>query len=144
MKGTWSGTYKYANQKLQAINGFPETGFTITIDAFDGEIFTGTVTDDIATGGMKGTGKITGILNGNVVRFTKQMPRESLIVNTKGDRRELDRPHPTLYYSGTLDTSGQTITGTWKFRKKLALLFAIIPIPYSLGKGTWTMQKTTD
>ena len=133
------GYYKYDNEHLQKAMGFDKTNFTITIQSFDGKNFKGIVNDDIASGGMKETGEIIGMIEDEKVSFQKFMPRESLLYPT-GERKTSDKKHPTLYYSGILSNDKKEITGQWKFKIRIGFLFGFIPIPYGSGKGTWTMR----
>lgn len=139
MTGTWKGYYKYNSEWAEEATGFEKTGFTITIDSFDGTTFQGTVNDDTATGGMEGTGKIMGSLNGAIISFRKFMPEGSLL-DADGKHIYTGKKHDTLYYSGKLLKEGQFV-GRWKFRVKITLFFGFVPMPYSPGSGTWYMTK---
>lgn len=140
MKGTWQGFYKYNNKTVQQLMGFDKTNFTLIIKIVNGIAFEGTVIDDITTGGMEGEGKITGTLKGNKITFKKFMPRESVLLDVQGNRRQTEKPHNILYYKGILSRDGHEITGTWKFKNKLTFLFGIIPFVYCPGSGSWGMK----
>lgn len=140
MKGSWDGFYRYDRDRIREATGFEKTGFTIEIMVFDGINFEGTVNDDTATGGMAETGRIIGTISKNTIRFRKFMPVGSEI-NPDGTSQKTGKKHKTIYYSGTLSEDGTIINGQWKFRHSIALLFGIIPIPYSPGTGTWGMTK---
>src|SRR5262249_11740988 len=86
MQGTWIGTYKYDSKNHSGLNK-RVIGFTIVITDFDGINFQGTVTDDLESGGTKGEGVITGIIQNNKIEFVKQMPVLTL-TNRKGRRIE--------------------------------------------------------
>jgi hypothetical protein len=139
MLGNWEGFYKYENEKIQKVVGYEETEFEIIIDDFDGRNFSGKVKDDEKTGGMKEIGIIAGEILNNKVIFEKYMPKNN-IINTKGERRQLDKKHPKIYYSGTLSENKTEIIGTWKFKKKLGFLLGIIPIIYRPANGSWKMN----
>ena len=139
MLGNWKGSYKYGNEKIQKIIGHSETEFEIIIDKFDGKNFSGKVNDDEKTGGMKETGEIVGRLENDTIYFEKSMPRNYQI-SVNGERKYTEQKHPKIYYSGKLSNGGNKFEGNWKFNKRLALLFYIIPIIYSPGKGTWEME----
>jgi hypothetical protein len=140
MQGIWLGFYKYDNQTIQKTVGFEKTNFTISITFFDGRIFKGIVTDDVATGGMVEAGTITGYIENETISFEKMMPRESLIMDDKGTRQTTDKKHPVLYYSGIFAKDKQQAAGTWKFKRRIIFMFGFIPIPFRLGKGTWQMD----
>lgn len=144
MLGSWKGFYKYENEKIQKIIGYEKTEFEINIDDFDGLNFSGKVNDDLKTGGMQETGKIVGKITNSKVSFEKSMPKNSLIINTKGDRKQTERKHPTIYYCGTLSSDKTEITGIWYFKRKLGFLFGFIPIIFRPGKGTWKMILKTE
>jgi hypothetical protein len=139
MLGNWNGYYKFENQRIQKAMGFEKTNFEIIIEKFDGINFDGIVNDDIKTGGMKETGKVTGKIVNNKVSFKKLMPINTQI-DLKGERKDLERKHPTLYYFGTLSENKAEIIGTWKFKRKIGFLFGIIPIFFRPGNGSWKMS----
>ena len=138
MTGTWIGYYKYDNEQLQKASGFDKTYFTITIKSFDEKNFKGIVIEDIKSGGMKGTGEIIGVIDGEMISFKKFMPKKSLIY-PNGEYKSLDKKHPTLYYTGRFSNEKREINGEWKFKITISLLFGFIPIPYRPGKGAWSM-----
>lgn len=140
MLGSWKGFYKYENEKIKKINGYEKTEFEITVDHFDGKNFSGKVNDDVKTGGMKETGRIVGKIVNNRITFEKSMPINSKIINTKGERKQTDKKHPTIYYSGTLSEDKTEIIGNWNFKRKLGFLLGFIPIIFSPGNGTWKMN----
>ena len=140
MIGTWEGYYKYDNERIQNAVGFDKTNYTITIDSFDGINFQGKVNDDLATGGMKETGIIYGKFKDGEISFKKLMPKACLIVDLEGTRKETDKKHKPLYYSGTFSKDKNEFTGFWKFKYTIGLFFGFIPIPYRPAKGTWQMK----
>lgn len=139
MLGNWKGFYKFDNEKIQKIIGHNETEFEIIIDKFDGKKFSGKVSDDEKTGGMKETGEIIGKIENNEIYFEKLMPKNYQI-HINGERERLERKHPTIYYFGKLSNDGKKIEGSWKFKKRLGFLFHLIPIIYNPGNGTWKME----
>ena len=60
MTGTWVGYYKFDDENHQKASGFDKTFFTITINSFDKNVFTGIVIDDTESGGMEGKGEVIG------------------------------------------------------------------------------------
>lgn len=139
MTGTWQGYYQYNNQFQQKAVGFDKTFFTITINAFDGNKFSGIVNDDIKSGGMEGTGEITGEIKDGQVHFQKFMPREQMLY-PNGEHVYSDKKHPTLYYTGSFSADKKMLSGEWKFKKSFVYLFGLIPLPYRGGRGTWSMS----
>ncbi|WP_445458046.1 hypothetical protein [Flavobacterium sp. HNIBRBA15423] len=142
MLGNWLGYYKFKDEKIQELIGFEHTLFTIIITDFDGIHFKGTVKDDTATGGMEETGIIIGKKIKNTITFKKLMPVTYQLTNLKGERKRINKKHPTLYYSGIVNNEHTQISGKWKFNYKVTFLFGIIPIIYRPGNGTWKMSLT--
>ena len=142
MLGNWNGFYLYKNEKIEKLVGFDKTNFEIIIDKFDGRNFSGIVKDDEKTGGMKETGKIIGSLVHNKIYFEKFMPRNYQIINPKGERKQNDKKHPTIYYFGILSENKTEIIGKWKFKRKLGIVFGLIPVIFRPGSGTWKMNLT--
>lgn len=138
MIGTWIDFYKFDNEESQKAMGSEKTYFTITINSFDNANSKGTVVDDINTGGMEGTGEITGEIEGDKIAFKKFMPRENIIL-PNNERRYTNRKHPTLYYKGVFSKDKKEINGTWKFKRQIGFLFGFIPVPYNPGSGKWSM-----
>ena len=138
MTGTWVGYYKYGNENLQKANGFDKTNFTITIKSFDGKNFQGIVVDDIKSGGMEGIGKVMGQIEDEHIFFKKFMPKKSIIC-FNGEKKNSDKKHPVLYYTGVFSKDIKEISGEWKFKFTIGFLFGFIPFPYRPGKGTWRM-----
>ncbi|HEY5407385.1 MAG TPA: hypothetical protein VIJ92_09860 [Ginsengibacter sp.] len=138
MTGTWLGYYKYDNKNLQKSFGFDKTHFTIIINSFDQKCFKGNVTDDVKSGGMEDTGEIVGQIDGENISFKKLMPRKSIIY-PNGELKYLDKKHPILFYRGKFSKDKREISGEWKFKITIGLLFGFIPFPYRPGKGTWSM-----
>ncbi len=141
MLGNWKGSYKYDNEKIQKIVGHNETKFEIIIDKFDGQSFSGIVTDDEGTGGMKDAGQIVGRVENNKIYFEKLMPKNDRISSVTGNRRYSEKKHPKIYYAGKLSDDKSSFEGNWKFKKRLLFLFGIIPIIFNPGKGTWKMTR---
>lgn len=140
MLGIWYGFYQYKSKTARKIAGFEKTNFTLTIDFFDGQHFSGVAQDDLKSGGMNESGKIVGQIDGNVIRFTKHMPKQQRIIDSSGTRQTFNKPHPILYYSGSIDKDKHQAEGKWKFGFRIVFLFSIIPIPMRLGKGYWYMK----
>ena len=135
----WKGSYNYDSQKAQELIGHPCTFFTIEMEIFENDTLKGIVIDDLKTGGMKGTGEVTGEIFRNSIYFEKRMPHNSMLDLRKGRREFPDKKHPVIIYEGELKSNNK-YEGTWCFEKKWAFLFGFIPIKYSPGKGTWEME----
>jgi hypothetical protein len=139
-KGHWIGSYKFNNPAYQNMVGFEQTNFEIDIQDVYQEHFTGTVRDDLSTGGTEGVGKITGKADGEKIEFIKQMPVWTLI-DQKGTRKTYNKKHPKIYYSGIFSQDKKTISGQWKFKLGFHWI-GILPIPIIPVKGTWVMMLT--
>ena len=137
-KGIWKGQYKHDNKVHHRIEGVEATNFEINITSVDNEHFTGTVEDDLLTGGTEGIGQITGSVWGEQVEFIKQMPVLTTLNPKTGARKTYDRKHPKIYYTGTLSDDGRTISGRWKFKPGLILVGLMLLLGAGNG-GTWTM-----
>ena len=139
-KGSWKGQYKYDDKSIQNVIGFEQTNFEIEIISTNDESFTGTVQDDLTTGGTRGVGEIIGKVNGMRVEFVKQMPIMSLIVNKRGTRKILNQKHRKIYYIGSLSDDGKRVSGRWKF--KFGFIWTgMLPRIGLPTKGTWTMSR---
>lgn len=137
MLGKWTGTYKYLSKRLPENLRNRETKFEIDIIEFDGNYFTGIVQDDLSTGGMRGTGKITGVVKNGRMKFIKEMPIQSVYL-PDGTRIEQDKPHRKIYYTGKF--RGDYIKGIWKFKFGIGIIKNRLAIfPRSIG--SWEMKK---
>ena len=135
IKGNWKGQYRYDNKSHQKMMGFDATNFEIDILSVDDAQFTGSVTDDAATGGMDGVGEIVGKVTGNKIEFVKQMP-VAMFRDSKGTRRTLNKKHRKIYYSGIISEDGKEIAGVWLFKFGF-IWIGIVPIPVNPITGTW-------
>mgnify|MGYP003441034091 CR=1 FL=1 len=109
----WKGTYEYAGKRLPDRLKKAKVSFDIHVSFENETHFTGTITEDLATGGMKGTGTIKGKIKGNKIAFIKQMPFTTVYTND-GTRLEETNAHRKLYYTGIKTEHG--FQGEWKFR----------------------------
>lgn len=137
--GHWIGQYKFDEAVQQKMNCFESTNFEIEITNIDNDVFQGTVQDDLTTGGTEGVGEIQGKVTGDTVAFVKQMPIMTLIVDNDGRRKNLNRKHRKIYYSGTFSSDKKSISGYWRFKFGF-IWFGLIPIPVTPTRGTWTMK----
>ena len=139
--GVWSGTYQYnlpeelKDEKLKNVN------FTLTTEKTEGNIFTGTVKDDLKTGGTPGVGIIKGKIRDNGIVFYKDMPI-SATINEKGEHIiNENKKHSTIIYEGSFSRNKKIVSGTWRFKKRILFWKGIIPYRVSLGNGTFVMTK---
>nr|WP_321229785.1 hypothetical protein [uncultured Psychroserpens sp.] len=142
VKGIWNGTYQYAPRDEFKDDKMIDVNFTITIDNVKKNTFTGTVKDDLSTGGTPGTGIIKGKFDNDRMYFTKKMPISSTIDETGKRNNNTNKKHPTLIYEGAFSRSKQIITGTWKFKTKALYFKGFIPYLFSRGTGTFVMSKS--
>ena len=137
MIGHWTGSYKYLSRRIPEEIRTRVTKFKIEIIEFDGNHFSGTVQDDIETGGMNGVGKIVGFIKNGKVEFVKEMPLQT-IYTPYGSKIEEDKPHRKIYYSGEI--MDNKIEGLWRFKfGKGKVNNRLVIFPRS--KGTWEMKK---
>lgn len=138
VKGIWKGQYKYDNKVHQKHKGVDATNFEINITTVDNNHFSGTVEDDLITGGTEGIGEITGVVTGKLVEFIKQMPVKTILNPHTGERKTYNKKHPKIYYTGMMSEDGKSITGKWKFKPGVIVL-AIMLLFGVKNSGTWTM-----
>jgi hypothetical protein len=138
MIGTWKGYYKYDYKAAQKIVGADVTNFTLVIHSFDGKNFEGTVKDDLSSGGMEGEGRIIGEVENNVATFRKLMPK-STYAYKDGTRRNIDKKHPTVYYTGIISPDKLHVEGKLKIKWQIMFLFGLVPFPVKPYPGTWSM-----
>ena len=141
LQGIWKGTYTFYDKRVNLARGFGHTAFVIEITALNGNQFTGTVQDDSETGGMEGVGTIHGNFDGKSIRFVKQMPVMTLLMNDQGLRKKLPKKHRPIYYSGTISADYKSIEGVWKFKSGIVWM-GLFPMPMVTSKGTWSMRLT--
>lgn len=136
LPGVWKGYYTYNTKYYKNKEGV-KTHFTITIKNVTGNSFSGTVEDDMATGGTPGTGRIEGTINGNKITFVKKMPVYAVWDGKKRILNE-NKSHPNIYYSGILNMN-KVDKGKWKF--KFQIFFINLLLGGLLGRGEWSMEK---
>lgn len=139
MKGKWTGFYQYKDESTQRMLGVDRTYFTIIIDDFDGEYFSGEVEDDLDTKGTPGIGQIQGQRVGDEIRFLKHMPIHATLNmdgNTSYNEKE---KHPPIYYEGKLVSNGNIFQGSWEMKTGFTVFGFFIHILST--HGTWQMRK---
>ncbi|TFF36326.1 hypothetical protein [Mucilaginibacter psychrotolerans] len=136
-KGNWQGYYQFDNKRHESMRGHKHTYFGIAIVNIADNRFSGTVQDDLASGGTEGIGEITGTVDGDEVEFIKQMPVMT-VLRADGTRQTFNKKHRKIYYAGKLSADGMSISGQWRFKFGF-LWIGIIPIPMPPTSGTWTM-----
>lgn len=137
-KGHWKGHYSFSDERMNKIRGFARTNFEIDILKVENNAFSGTVKDDLDTGGTEGIGEVNGKVKGDLIEFVKRMPVMTLLVDKKGNRKTFNRKHRPIYYTGTFSPDGKTIMGSWKFRFGF-IWIGIVPVPVRASKGVWMM-----
>jgi len=139
-KGIWNGHYDYGERIRKRVSRLTSTKFTIEIIETADRRFTGTVQDDLTTGGTEGIGKIEGTINSNKIKFIKRMPVMTLIVDKNGARKVLKKRHPSIYYSGIFSADKRIVTGEWHFKARI-LWMGYFPRFVTRQSGTWTMSN---
>lgn len=137
MTGSWTGTYKFLSKRIPEEIRNLETIFKVEIIEFDGKNFSGTVQDDLETGGMNGVGKIVGKVKNGMVEFVKEMPIRTVYM-PDGSKIEEDKPHRKIYYSGKILEN--QIEGVWRFKFGIGKVNNRLVI-FPTSKGTWKMKK---
>lgn len=141
LQGTWTGTYQYNLPEEYKDEKLIDVNFTITIEKVKGNTFSGTVKDDLETGGTPGLGIIKGKFSDIGIEFDKKMPI-SASIDEKGERVVNEKKkHPTIIYEGDFSRSKKNISGIWKFKKRVIFWKGIIPYRVTVGNGTFTMNK---
>ncbi|MDO7853847.1 hypothetical protein [Hymenobacter convexus] len=135
--GHWKGQYTFGNPAHNKLRGFELTTFYIDITSVDGHQFSGTVEDDLSTGGTEGIGEITGKVSGDFIEFVKQMPVKT-VIEADGRRSTYNKKHRKLYYSGKMAADGKSISGSWRFRSELIWVGLVPHVSEPVG-GTWSM-----
>ncbi|AEA43511.1 hypothetical protein [Fluviicola taffensis] len=137
MTGKWTGIYQHESKRIPENRRNQQTRFKIEITQFDGKNFSGTIEDDLETGGTRGTGIIEGKIKGNQLRFIKKMPIQTSL-DKNGNIIEEQKPHRSIFYTGIIQND--TVKGLWRFKFGIGIFqgkFAIFP---SI-KGSWEMTK---
>ncbi len=139
--GHWQGSYdydlpeEYKDEKTQNVN------FIIDITETTGVQFSGTVEDDLSTGGTPGRGEIKGDYDNYIVKFEKLMPISAKIDINGNHVINENKKHKTLIYKGEFSRDKKSISGTWRFKKKVLTWRGIIPFWGIPGSGRFTMTK---
>lgn len=139
MIGTWKGTYKYNLKQNSEFNN-KEVEFILEIKEFDGEKFIGTVQDIDEIYGTRGLGTIEGKLSDKHIKFTKQMPVKTVILNNNKQKIEgKNKKHTPIFYSGILNSPNSYI-GKWKIKGGIGFIQKLLCISFG-NEGTWEMIK---
>jgi hypothetical protein len=141
LKGIWHGTYQYSIPDEFKDDKMIDVNFTLTIDTIKGKSFSGTVEDDLSSGGTPGIGVIKGTFDKDSIYFTKKMPVLSQVDEHRKHTNDTNKKHPTLVYEGVFSRSKHILTGTWKFKSKTVVWNGLIPSFVSRGNGTFVMSK---
>ena len=139
MKGKWIGQYWFSGNVPESLKN-KETEFELIIDSYLNSKISGTISDNMETGGTAGTGTISGNVKHNKVKFIKRMPIKTSVFQD-GTRIEENKPHRPIYYKGIIDIETNTVKGTWKFKLGIGFINGRLVI-YSGTKGEWKMKKT--
>lgn len=141
MTGIWIGTYTYNIPDEFKDERTKEVEFTININLVKGKKFEGSVEDNMSTGGTPGIGKITGEYSDHELLFEKNMPIHATI-GRKGEHHiDKNKKHPTIVYEGEFSRDKKSVTGIWRFKKKVLVWRGIIPYWVVPGTGHFNMRK---
>ncbi|SFU55527.1 hypothetical protein SAMN05216480_10741 [Pustulibacterium marinum] len=141
MQKTYSGTYWYTGAVPKDLKNV-RTNFQLELEATNDLKFTGTVEDDVTTGGTPGIGNIEGEWKKNTIVFVKQMPVFTHF-NSDGSMVTGRPPHQPIYYKGNVDTVTGNIRGTWKVKFSVSFSKGRLWILPSV-KGEWEMRQHTE
>lgn len=140
MIGVWNGTYWFSCNVSETLKN-RKTNFELVIEDFTKTKISGTVSDDLETGGTRGIGTFSGSVKGNKIKFTKRMPVKTWVL-PDGTRIEENKPHNPIYYTGTINPETGLIKGTWKI--KMGIYFAKGQLVFHPGtKGAWEIKNST-
>jgi hypothetical protein len=137
MKGLWIGTYQHQSPRIPSELRNQITTFRIDITEYDGIHFSGTIEDDLETGGTRGIGTIKGKVRKGKISFVKQMPIATYVL-PDGERKESQQAHRKIYYSGRLQDT--FFIGRWKIKSGIGKLENKFLFFYSIS-GIWQMEK---
>ncbi|WP_196889425.1 hypothetical protein [Aureivirga sp. CE67] len=138
MKGIWKGTYWFTSNVHDSVKK-NRTEFEITIENDDNSKISGTIFDNIETGGTRGIGTISGTVKGNKIKFVKRMPIKTIIF-PNGEKIEKKEPHSPIYYEGSLNNETNEFEGTWKFKRRITIINGKLGYTPET-KGAWKMKK---
>jgi len=138
MIGTYEGHYKFIGKNLPKSVKELRTNFKIEITDFTDGKFLGTVKDDENTGGMPGTGTISGEFSDNKISFIKQMPNAGILM-PGGKIRMLKQKHPPIFYNG-INEIDDSFSGSWEMKVRFKI-FGLIPVYLGKSTGIWDMKK---
>lgn len=138
MKGSYKGKYWYKGE-VNAPLANRITEFELSIESYSNSRITGSISDNLETGGTKGIGSLTGKVKGSKLRFVKRMPIRTA-VDKDGNRIEENKPHKPIYYEGEIDERSGLIKGSWKLKGRIGFIQGRIAI-YKTTKGEWEMRK---
>ena len=69
------------------------------------------------------------------------MPKASTIIDTKGSRKSLDRPHAPVFYSENTTRGLNDFKGKWNFKRRFGVVFGLLPWPMRFEAATWETTK---
>lgn len=141
MKGIWNGTYTYNVPDEYKDDRLIEVKFRIEVLEVKKNIFSGTVKDDLESGGTSGIGTISGSCTETEIKYIKQMPIYAYIDKEGNHLTNPKRKHLPIIYEGSFSRSKKHITGIWKFKKKRLVFINLIPRLITNGSGHFTMTK---
>jgi hypothetical protein len=136
--GNWQGEYWYSTDEMKSLRGDKKTKFRINIYEHNGINISGTVEDDLSTGGTRGIGAIVGSINELQIEFIKAMPIQTAYLGD-GNLLEDEGRQMNIRYSGKIDIFSGEVTGSW-----IIVMDEIDAIQYPAGflptEGFWKMK----
>lgn len=141
MMGTWNGSYTYDMPEEYKDEKTQKVEFKIIIKSIHKNQFTGTVEDNILTGGTPGVGSIIGNFDDYELTFEKNMPIYTRIERNGSHTIDKNKKHPAIIYSGEFSRNKRIVTGSWIFKKKVLIWKGIIPYWIYPAAGFFSMEK---
>ncbi len=138
MKGKWIGTYWFSGNVPDILKD-RQTEFELIVDNYSDSKISGSISDNVETGGTKGIGTFTGTVKGCKIRFIKKMPTRTSIL-PDGTRIEEEKPHRPICYNGIINSETGLIQGTWKFKMGVGFIKGRLAF-YPATKGKWEMRR---
>lgn len=134
--GQWQGFFKYGRSYGGFLDG-KEAEFRMFIETYDKGRFTGRIIDWEGFGAEGEVATLSGSIDGNAIRFTKQY-NQLLLLDELGNL-SADPRHPgyTVHYEGTYDLKTKCFYGRWKI--SIYYEDSGETLVDQRGAGTWRM-----
>lgn len=112
------------------------TDFELSLE-FDDHTFSGTSLDVSGFGVNPHPAEISGVIEGDEIRFVKVYP--NMHFQSRGKTVLSKRKSPEIHYHGSYDDALSAYSGIWEMQVK-RIFFGLFPINYK-SAGTWQMTE---